>query len=489
VVALFALLFLNLNWVQFVNSDYYKDSAYNRRTTLEEYSRERGLILAGNQTLAKSVKTKDGELKYQREYPQKDPYAHLTGFMSLTFGSTGIEKAENDILNGEAPMLFTDRVGEMFTGDEVSGGNVVLSIKPKLQEQAWKALTDYSNNQSVTPGAPEAAVMLDPATGHVLAQVSTPSYDPNPMASHDNNEVAKTWKDLNADGAGNPALDRATQDSFPPGSTMKVLVAAAALKAGLTPDTMIDAGNSYNPPQGGDIEITNSDGQCPEKQLTMKEALARSCNTAFAKLCVDNFQGKVDDGAEAMKEITDDFGFGDDSLTTPLTVAPSTLGNVDAKSYLARACFGQQEVKETPMMDAMISATIANDGDQMTPNLIKELQYSDETTADTPAPDSRATPIDSNVASQLREMMEEVVNGEHGTGKKAQIPGVTVGGKTGTAEHGEGAPEHGWFTGYAMDDNGNPKVAVSVLLTDAGEHGSGDATQIAGDLMKTYLGK
>jgi peptidoglycan glycosyltransferase len=484
VIVLFSLLFLNLNWVQFVQYDYYKNNPFNHRVTVEEYSRPRGSILAGSKTLAESVATKDEELKYQREYPEGDPYAHLTGFQALDVGDGGMEDAQNDILSGNDPRFFVERLSEMFTGEQVAGGNVILTIEPKLQEKAWELLNDSGSEVA-------AVAAVDPRNGQILAQVSTPSYDPNVLADHDSEKAQAAWNELNAEGSGNPMLDRATNDVFPPGSTMKIITAAVALENGMSPDTEVPAGNEYIPPGSENNPIRNSNDQCGEKKLTLQEALARSCNTTFAQLCVDDFDGAVDDGAAAFADMAQRFGFAD-ALETPLNVAASQVGDVSEESFLARACFGQHEVRETPMQNALIAAAIANGGEQKAPHLIKEIQGPDKTTIEKVLDDTMAEPIDSGVAEDLRTMMENVVT--DGTGSNAAIDGKTVGGKTGTAEHGTDEsgnplPEHGWFMGYAMDGNGDPAIAVSVLLTNAGEEGSANATAIAGELMKLAVQK
>lgn len=482
-IALFSLLFLNLNWVQFAQHDYYKNNDYNNRITIDEYSRPRGSILAGSETLARSVEA-NGDLRYQREYPAGEPYAHLTGYKSLVVGDGGIESAENKLLSGEDPRLFVDRINELFTGNRVAGGNVILSIDPALQEATWDLLNDAAGGKTAT------AVALDPRNGQILAQVSTPSYDPSPLASHDTSVVQEAWADLNAEGSGNPMQDRSTGEVYPPGSTMKVITAATALAAGMTPDTMVESGNEYTPPNTTQ-KIRNSNNQCPEKELPLKEALARSCNTTFAKLCVNDFDGNVEDGAAAFADMAEAFGFGDD-FTTPLRVAPSKVGDVSDPAFLAQACFGQHEARQTTMQNAMIAAAIANNGSQMRPQLVKELQAPDQTSLEKRGEDKYNNPVTPDVADGLREMMELVVTG--GTGGNAAIPGSTVGGKTGTAEHGvddagNSLPEHGWFMGYAFNDDGDPAVAVAVFLADAGEGGSGEATRIGGDMMKLVLGK
>ncbi|CAM3285397.1 penicillin-binding transpeptidase domain-containing protein [Stackebrandtia soli] len=480
-IALFSVMFVNLNWIQFVEHDYYKNNDYNNRITIDEYSRPRGSILAGSETLARSVET-DGDLKYAREYPGGPAFAHLTGYQSLVIGDGGIESVENDLLSGEDPRLFVDRINEMFTGNRVAGGNVILSVDPALQKAAWETLSARADGKVAT------AVMIDPRSGQILSQVSTPSYDPTPLASHDIAEVQGAWTELNAEGSGNPMLDRSTNEVFPPGSTMKIVTAAAALAAGMTPDTMVESGNEYTPPNTTQV-IRNSNNQCPEKELPLKEAFARSCNTTFAKLCVNDFGGLVDDGATAFSEMAEAFGFGEE-LRTPLKVSSSRVGDVSDPAFLAQACFGQHEARQTTLQNAMIAATIANGGERMQPQLIKELQAPDQTTLERVGEESLGSPVSGDVAEGLREMMELVVT--DGTGGNAAIDGFTVGGKTGTAEHGVDSagnplPEHGWFTGYAFNGDGDPVVAITVFLADAGDGGSGDATAIAGDLMRLAL--
>ncbi|HIW63945.1 MAG TPA: hypothetical protein H9881_15930 [Candidatus Stackebrandtia excrementipullorum] len=479
VIALFSLMFVNLNWIQFAEHDYYYNNAYNDRVTIAEYSRQRGSILAGGKTLADSVPSEENDqYKYQRQYPLNDPFAHLTGYQSLIYGDGGIEHIYNRILSGEDPRLFVDRLTEMFTGTQVGGGNVLLTIDPDLQLAAWDAINALGNDQV------GAAVVLDPKSGQILAQVSTPSYDPNPLASHNANTSQEAWSAYNAEDAGNPMLDRSTGELYPPGSTMKVVVAAAALAAGMTPDTKIPSGNEYRAPNAG-TTITNSNDQCPERELSLKEALTRSCNTSFARLCVEDL------GADAVAEMAEAFGFGN-RFTSPLGIAASSYGDLSDPAFLAQACIGQHDVRLTVMQDAMISAAVANGGALMSPQLVEKIQAPDQTTLLLGSEDKFGDVMSGDVAADLRQMMESVVESSSGTGGNARVDGFSVGGKTGTAqrgtdEHGNDLPEHGWFTGYGFNSDGEPAVAVSVFLSSAGPGGSGQATQIAGDLMRMVL--
>ncbi|GLZ81268.1 cell division protein FtsI [Actinorhabdospora filicis] len=469
-IGLFVLLIGNLTWLQFFQNDFYTNHPRNTRTRIAEYSSQRGAILADREAIATSVAT-DGELKYLRTYANGPLYANLTGYKSLDYGASGIEAAENEILAGTDDRLFVNRLTDIFSGKEQSGGNVILSVNPKVQEAMAKGIN----------GKKGAAVAFDPQTGAILGQYSSPSYDPNPLASHDTTEVTAKITEYK-DTPGNPMLDHAAQDFYPPGSTFKVVVSAALLEmGGYTADTMVPAGNSYTPPQTSHV-IKNSNNQCPEAELPLKEALARSCNTTFARLCVDKI------GANQLKETAAKFGFGE-TYTTPLNVIASKTGEMPDPPTLAQSCIGQNEVAATPFEMAMVSATIANGGARMEPHLIKELQAPDQTTLERTTASKLNQSISSSTATELQKMMFEVVNGANGTGKKAQIQGVTVGGKTGTAEHGPGVPEHGWFTGYAMGSDGKPAIAVAVFLDSPGEGGSSEATRIAGEVMKAQLGK
>lgn len=466
-IGLFALLIGNMTWVQFFQNDFYANNAYNTRVLLEEYSRQRGAILAGPDAIATSVAT-EGELKYQRQYANGPLYANLTGYKSLVYGASGVEGAENEVLSGADDRLFVDRITDTFTGREPAGGNVILNVNPKVQEAMSKGIGS----------AIGAAVAIDPKTGAILGQFTSPSYDPNVLADHDRDKESAAWNEMQKQSP-NPMLDRSAAERYPPGSTFKVIVSAAALEMGMTPDTMVPAGNSYSPPDTTH-DITNSDNQCGEAQLPLKEALARSCNTTFSRLCVEQI------GPEKIAEVAKRFGF-EEGYTTPLNVVASTTGTLGDKATLAQSCIGQNEVAATPFQMAMVSAAISNGGARMGPQLIKELQAPDQTTLERTGSEKLNDSVEPDIASQLQTMMQGVVTG--GTGGNAAIDGVTVGGKTGTAEHGDGAPEHGWFTGYAMGDDGKPAIAVAVFLDSAGDGGSAKATEIAGAVMKAALGK
>ncbi len=483
ILVLFGLLFANLNWVQAYKADEYRSSPYNGRVKLDEYKRQRGVIMmAGGTQLAVSVAT-DDELKYQRSYPLKEQYAHILGYKPVNIGSTGVEYTENDFLAGTSDKLFGDRFRDMFTGERTAGGNVLLTISPTAQERAFNELT--KNRLGAKKGA---VIALDPATGGVKALVSMPSFDPNPLVSHDVNAAQAAYKAL-LENPDKPLLNRALSEINEPGSVMKVLMSALALENGANPQTEVVGGASYQAP-GTTHKIPNSTGVvCPE-QITLIRALTVSCNTAFARLGVEQGSKKINDVATR-------FGFYDDKLAVGrldargVPIAQSVLGNLttssggDDQPTIALSSIGQASVSMTPLEGAMIAAAVANGGQQMQPHIVQQLVGPDLTTnfyvAD-PKPLRRS--CTAPVAAGLQQMMMAVV--EDGTGTRAKIEGYQVGGKTGTAEGGEGELTHGWFVGFALKD-GQPVAAVAVFLENAGKGASSEAARIAGQVMRGVI--
>lgn len=484
VLILFGLLFVNLNWVQGWKANEYRTSPYNGRVQVAEYERQRGVIEAQGRALANSAET-EGELKFLRRYPFEAMYAHVVGYKPVNLEATGIERVENDFLSGTSDQLFADRIRGMFTGDEIGGGNVILSLSLRAQQTAYQQLVN--NRAGATKGA---VVALNPRTGAVQAMVSIPSYDPTPLASHDTKAAEAAYRKLEQNKAG-PLKNRALGETQPPGSTFKVIDAAAALENGYEPDTQIPAGPSYKPPQTNQVIRNAVPSICPESQVTLREALTESCNTGFAKLGNEL-------GADVLKEKARAFGFEDDEQTCGrvdgdgVKVAPSRTGDMtrpdgqEDPAAVAQSSIGQRDVRMTPLQGAMIAAAVANDGRQMTPYLVQQLLGPDRRPIETASPDELRRPVSGEVARALQDMMVNVV--ERGTGTNARINGFRVGGKTGTAEAGEGQPEHGWFIGFAFNGDGEPLSAVGVLLESAGSDGSGEAARIGGQVMRAVVG-
>jgi peptidoglycan glycosyltransferase len=485
VLVLFALLIGNANFVQVVRADALRNDQSNRRVLLDEYQQQRGELVVDGKAIATSKVTND-ELRYLRTYPYGALYAPLTGFYSQFRDKdgdtikTGLENTEDSILSGSDTRLLTKRVVDIITGRDAKGGSAVLTINSRAQNAAYKAMAGHTG----------AVVALDPATGAILAMVSTPSYDPNPLASHDTRKVIAADKKLRADPR-NVLTNRAISERYPPGSVFKVIVSAAALQNGYQPDTQIEAPDSYTLPHTN-TQLHNFDGEScngggPD---TLIHSLTISCNTAFASLAVKLGQDKVRAQAEA-------FGITDQGFNMPLRTAPSTIGPVPDEAALALSAIGQRDVQITPLQGAIIAASVANHGQLRQPFLIKELRAPDLSSIDHTDAGEESQVMPSDVADKLGQMMKSVV--DNGTGTLAQIPGYDVAGKTGTADHGgknpDGSfkqPPHAWFIGYASQ-NGNPKVAVAVLIENGGVSGNETtggkaAAPIAKDVMEAVLG-
>jgi len=483
IMILFGLLFVNLNWVQAYKADDYRTSDYNGRVQVAEYDRQRGNIEAGGRALVTSTES-GGELKFRRTYPDNELYAHIIGYKPVNLAAVGIERTENEFLAGTSAQLFADRVRDLFTGEQTGGGNVLLSISRRTQETAHRQLGE---NRAGTPKG--AAVAIDPGSGAIQALVSLPSYDPNPLVSHDGDEAQSAYDALEAD-RNDPLRNRALGEVLPPGSTFKVVVAAAALENGTGVNDQIAAGPVYRHPDSGTDIRNAAPSICPEDRVTLMNAMTESCNTGFAQLGVSL-------GAETVKAKARDFGFEDEELTVGRIngdgqpVAASRTGDIqnpdggEDGAALAQSSIGQNNVRMTPLEGAMIAAAVANGGTQMRPYLVQQLLGPDRTSSYyTAVPRELRQSVSNQVAADLRDMMVSVV--ENGTGRNARVDGYTVGGKTGTAQTGEGSDDHGWFIGFLLKD-GEPISAVAVVLENAGSGASGEAARISGQIFRAVI--
>ena len=451
VALLFCALLISTTWIQFVTAKSLDERPGNRRTLLDSYSRERGAILVDGTPIAKSVPTKD-ELKWVRTYPQAKLYSQVTGYYSFTYGAGfGLEGTDDALLSGQSDKLFYRRVLDMLTGKPPSGATLELTINPKAQAAADQALGNQRG----------AVVALDPKTGAILAMVSHPQYDPSTLSSHNLNSVAAAWKSLNADPL-HPADNRAIAgDLYPPGSTFKLITAAAALSSGrFTEQSQIPGPATLALPQST-VNLPTDDGlPCgPGDKTTLTHALEISCNTSFGWLGLTL-------GGDALRAQAAKFGFGD-SIGVPMRVTPSVVPPLNAPQS-AQAAIGQYDVRVTPMQMAMVSAGIANKGTVMKPYLVKDTRSSNLDLIDQTQPEQLSQAISPAVAAALTRMMVTVV--QSGTGTPAQIPGVQVAGKTGTAQHVKGGNPHAWFTAFAPASD--PQVAVAVVVEDGGNAGS-----------------
>ena len=459
VMAMVLLLMGNLTYVQVVQAGEYRSDPRNQRVLLAEYSRKRGQISAEGQILASSTETGD-RLRYLRQYSDGPVYAPVTGYYSITYSSSGIERAADEVLNGSDDRLFARRLSDLITGRDPSGGNVVLTLDPEVQQAAYDQLTERGYTGSV--------VALRPQTGEILAMVSTPSYDPNLLASHDSEERMAAWERFNE---ADPSVltNRAISETYPPGSTFKLVDVAAALSSGrYTPDSQLTAASAITL-QGTNTQLQNFNGNAcgTGETASLRDALQRSCNTAFAQLASEL-------GEQALREQAEAFGIGTADLQVPMQVAPSTIGDIPDTAALQQSSIGQRDVALTPLQNAMVVAAIANGGEVMQPYLISEIQSQELDPVETTSPDRIGQAIDPGVARTLTEMMVNNENNYSGSGK---ITGVQIAAKTGTAEHGsdpKSTPPHVWYVAFAPAED--PQVAVAVLVESGGDRSNLAAT-------------
>ncbi|MCW2666568.1 MAG: Peptidoglycan glycosyltransferase [Frankiales bacterium] len=478
VLVLFGLLMVNVNYIQVVKAEEYRDDPRNARVLIRQFDRERGPIVvgtgSGQQALASSRET-DDRLRYLRTYPGGELYAHATGYSSLVYGTTGLERTEDRLLSGESDEFFVRRLSDYVTGREPEGGRVAVTLLPRAQQAAFDLLGNRRG----------AVVALDPRTGAILAMVSKPSYDPARLSSHDPAGIRAAYERLSQDRT-RPLRNRAIDETYPPGSTFKVITAAAALSQGTVadPETRVASPDTLLLPQTSRPLPNFGGGRCGDgKTTTLADAMRISCNTAFAQLALDV-------GQDALREQAEAFGFGDDKLVVPLNTATSVFPDDLNPPGLGQSGIGQFEVRATPLQMAMVAAGVANRGEVMEPYLVREVQAADLSVLRTAEPKVYKRAVSEKVAGQLAAMMELVV--ADGSGVRAQIPGVRVAGKTGTAQTGGGRAPHAWFIGFAPVDD--PRVAVAVIVEEGG--GGGDeatggrvAAPLGGEVMQAVLGR
>lgn len=445
-LVLFMALLVNINVVQFVNADSLNAKNGNKRVINEEFSRDRGAILVGGTPIAESVPSKDS-YNFQRRYTDASLYAPITGYYSYVYGRSQLENSQNGVLSGSDNRLFVNRVVDLLSNKKPKGGSVELTIDALAQKTAASGLASLGKN------AKGSVVALDPSTGAILAMANQPSYNPNRLASHDFNAVQKAWESLTAN-KDQPMLNRATQQILPPGSTFKLVTAAAALEdLKIDPDTKVTAGKEY---KVNGFTLPNENGSnCGGNEITFEKALNVSCNVAFGRLAVKIGQDKL--AAQATK-----FGFGTDPLDE-LAASPSrftTDGNTMSNDFLAQSGIGQYEVATTPLQMAMVAAGIANDGAVMKPYIVKTVRSPNLKVLDQTSPSMLSQAMSAANAAKLSQMMVSTV--ESGTATSARIAGIDVGGKTGTAQSTPERPPYAWFVSFAPAKN--PKVAVAVLV-------------------------
>ncbi|MEU0006103.1 penicillin-binding transpeptidase domain-containing protein [Streptomyces sp. NPDC006314] len=465
-------LLVRATWVQFYDGKALADDNKNRRNAIETYSLPLGNIIVGGSPITGSARTKGGDLAYKRTYKDGKLYAAVTGYASQAYAPTQLEGIYTDLLNGTDTRLKT--VMDTVTGRRADPGNVLTTIDPAVQKAAYGALGDKKGG----------AVAIDPETGRILAAVSTPSYDPSSLT--DANTAGTAWKTLNAD-KDKPLTNRALRQPLPPGSTFKLVVAAAALEDGLyeNVDEPTDSPDPYTLP--GTVRVLeNENRSAPCENASLRVALRYSCNNVFGHMAVQLGQDKV-------RAMAEKFGFNDQEQDVPVRAYPSVYPSDMDEAQTALSGIGQFDVTATPLQMAMVSAAIANGGKLVSPHMVSRITDSGgdvlkdfDDSADT------QEIVSSSTAEQLQSAMETVV--KDGTGTNALIDGVTVGGKTGTAQHGENNSKtpYAWFTSYGKSGGSGKEVAVAVMVEQSDAErsevsGNGLAAPVAKAMMQAAL--
>jgi len=471
IMAMFASLFVAATAIQFGFADALNNDPRNVRTLYDSYKTKRGAILVAGQPVAYSVPSGDS-YHYLRTFASPI-YSAVTGFYSNTQGTAGLEQALNTYLNGQNSSQFFEQVNATLSGNPVSGASVELTLDPKVQKVAYDALGNLKG----------AVVAIEPKTGKILAMVSKPGYDANLLSVHNNRQAQENYTKLLTDAA-NPLINKAITGSlYAPGSVFKVVVASAALNNGYKPTDTFPNPAKYQLPGTSTYIYNSGEGKCGGKpRVSIADALRWSCNIPFAQLGIALGQDKIRAQAEL-------FGFGK-SLKIPMSVTPSIYPQNMDDAQTGLSAFGQFDDRVTPLQMAMVSAAVANGGLMMKPYLVSYVQSSTLSILDQSSPSVLGQPLNSSVASAVRDMMVNAV--ANGVSTNGQIPGVAVAGKTGTAQNGGSLPYTLWFTGFAPAND--PKVAVAVVVEDGGgmgQSGFGNllAAPVARKVMQAVLNK
>ncbi|MFE9771213.1 penicillin-binding transpeptidase domain-containing protein [Streptomyces sp. NPDC005931] len=469
-------LLIRDNWLQYAKADSLRTDPHNRRVSIERYATPRGDIIVEGKAITGSVENTSGDYRYKRTYKNGPMWAPVTGYASQAFGATQLENLEDGILTGNDDRLFFDNTLDMITGKKKQGGNVVTTLDAAAQKAAYEGLESRGKG---------AVVALEPKTGKILALASYPSYDPGSFAGNSTSTDSKAWQKLQKkNNTDDPMLNRALREAYPPGSTFKVVTAAAALENGLykSADEKTETPLPWIMP--GTRTPLKNEGNIPCEDASLRIALRYSCNTVFGKVGADLENDKMLEQAEK-------FGFNSEQFT-PVRATASVFSDDMDKSQTALSSIGQFNTAATPLQMAMVAAAVANDGELMKPYMVDELQGRDFNPIEKTEPETLSRPMSPENAQILQDMMETVVN--EGTGRNARIDGVTVGGKTGTAQHGVDNSEkpYAWFISYAKAEDGSSPVAVAVVVEDQNANrddisGGGLAAPIAKSVMEAVI--
>lgn len=482
ILVMFLLLLINVNYLQGFDTGKLAALPFNTRTLENQVRYQRGEILtADGKVIAKSVPS--GDLyKWQRVYPNGAMYAPITGFYSLYGPNGGIEAADDSVLAGGDSSLAVRNFIDMITGKQPKGANVQTTIVSSVQQAAYAGLQSKLQGTGFMGGV----VAIDPSTGKIIALASFPSFDPNQLAVHDSAKL-KINDTATQTAPGQPRRDHAISDLFPPGSTFKIVTSSAFF----TQDATRNAQTSVASPtqltfNDTSSVLTNDQGEVcgnGSGQAPIIVAFAQSCDTTFGKIGEDL-------GTSALNTQAGAFGMNSGTLTIPMPVTQSNYVMAPGPSTTAFSAIGQYSDTVTPLQEAMFSAAIANGGKLMTPYLVQTVTAGDYSKIQETAQVPLGQAVPSQVASEVAQMMQAVVQTPQGTAyafNQNAEGGVNISGKTGTAQNGVNNShlDDAVFTAFAPG-NGNPKIAVGVIIQGGG-YGATAAAPIAVQVIKAYL--
>jgi peptidoglycan glycosyltransferase len=464
----FTALFVQLNYIQVYRAPHLNERPGNNRPIDQSFSKPRGTIATADGVLLATSVPSDDRFQFQREYPEGELYAALTGFFNYSRGATGLERAYNEELSGKTAKQQIKSVGDLFV-DKDRTGNLKLSVRSDIQKVAKTALGDFRGS----------VVALDPRSGEVLALYSNPSYDPNLLADHDVTESENVYTLLSA-ADGNPLLPKAYREIYPPGSTFKIVTGATGVETGevtpTTPDYPVV--RSITPP-GTTRPLRNfGNSLCGG---TLFPILAKSCNTSFAQMGMELGGDKMVAGAQG-------FGFN----ATPPFDLPAVASHFETdftrnQPALAQSSIGQNNTAATPLQMALVAAGIANDGVIMEPHVVSEIRDGEGDLVQSHDPTQWKKAVSPQTADIMRQGMREVV--ANGSATRLQIPNLDVGAKTGTAQFGPSEPlrSHAWVIAWAGLPGQAASIAVAVIVEN--QDGASESTggRLAAPIAKQVI--
>jgi cell division protein FtsI/penicillin-binding protein 2 len=477
-LVMFLLLLVNANYVQGFETGKLASGPGNGRTFALQYQYQRGAIItADNQPIAES-KHIPGVYSFQRTYPSGQVYAPVTGY-DTPYSKTGIEQAEDRLLAGTDPRLAVRNLIDLVTGKPRRGATVQLTINSAAQQAAYKALKATK--------LPSGAVAIDPSTGAILALASYPTFNPNKYATLNGTQLNKTDQRYR-NSKQQPLLNRAINETFPPGSTFKIVTSSTAFSTGkYNPDSRYYAPTNLKLP-GTTNQLINfdnlpcDDGSNPSGNGTVPliYAFTVSCNTVFGGLGMHL-------GGAALRQQANSFGM-NRPLRIPLPVSPSNYPPVSNPDFTAYSAIGQYNDTVTPLQEAMFAAAIANHGTLMRPYMVQKVIAPNLTPLVTAQPSVLSQTVSPAVASDVARMMTGVVAQPYGTAHsiQAELGGITVAAKTGTAQNGANNTglDDAVFTCFAPV--GNPRIAVGVVVKGGGL-GADASAPVAVQIIKAYM--